>query len=102
MTMRSTATLGSAVGLIAPTIVLMLLWRYGIWEIMFRSIDLRAVLWPSSIMLSEGWCCTLPGLLTTVSSVAINYLLYAAVALLLRAGIRAIKGGWSAEDRTEV
>jgi hypothetical protein len=46
------------------------------------------VLWPSSAMLTLGWCCTVPGIMTTISSVAINCLLYMAIALLLRTCVR--------------
>jgi hypothetical protein len=47
--------------------------------------------WPSSVMLTLDWCCTVLGILITASSVAINCLIYIAIGLLLRAGIRAIK-----------
>ena len=102
MTTRHTAAIGGGVGLIVPTIVLVLLWRYGIWKIMFRSIDLRAVLWPSSVMLTAAWCSTLPGILSTVSSVAINCLLYISLALILRAAVRALRGSPSAGDRADL
>lgn len=91
MTVRQTIVAGGAVGLVVSLVVLALLWRYGVWEIMFGNTDLRALLWPSSVMLTIGWCCTVPGILTTISSIAINCLIYIAVALLLRAGIRALK-----------
>jgi hypothetical protein len=48
------------------------------------------VLWPSSVMLTSGWCSTVPGILITISSIAINCLLYVCVALLLRACVRLI------------
>jgi hypothetical protein len=91
MTVRQTVAIGGGIGLAVPVIVLVLLWRYGIIQIMFGNVDLRAVLWPSSIMLTVGWCCTVPGILITISSVAINCVLYATVALLSRAGIRLLK-----------
>ena len=58
MTVRQTATAGGAVGLAVSMVVLALLWRYGIWLIMVGRVDLRAVLWPSSVMLTVGWRCT--------------------------------------------
>jgi hypothetical protein len=91
MTLRQTAVVGGCLGLTVSIGILILLWSYGIWEIMFRDVDLRAALWPSSVMLTAGWCCTVPGILTTVSSIAINCLIYMAIALLLRAGIRVLK-----------
>jgi hypothetical protein len=70
--------------------VLALLEIYGVWKIMLGKVDLRAVLWPSSIMLPINWYSTVSGLLTTISSVAINCSIYIGIALLLRAAIRAI------------
>ncbi len=88
MTLRATFAVGGALGLLPPAVVLALLWKYGLFEIMVGGVDVRAVLWPSSVMLTTGWCCTIPGILITVSSVAINCLLYTAVALVLRTGSR--------------
>jgi threonine/homoserine/homoserine lactone efflux protein len=42
-------------------------------------------------MLTAGWCCTVAGILITISSIAINCLTYAGIALLFRVGLRAIK-----------
>jgi hypothetical protein len=91
MTLRKTLALGGGLGLVPPVIVLALLWRYGVFEIMLGSIDLRAVLWPSSVMLTTRWCCTVPGVLITISSVGINCVIYMVVALLLRAGIGSLR-----------
>jgi hypothetical protein len=86
MTVRQTGAIGRAVGLIVSGAVLALLWRFGVWRLMrIGSTDLRVVLWPSSVMLTVGWCSTVPGIMTTISSIAINCLLYAAIALGLRA-----------------
>ncbi len=90
ITVRRTVMAGGAVGLAIPLAVLALLEIYGVWQIMVGRIDLRAVLWPSSIMLPINWYCTVAGLLTTMSSLAINCLIYIAIALLLRAGVRAV------------
>lgn len=91
MTSRKTLALGGALGLVPPVIVLALLWRYGLFEIMLGSIDLRTVLWPSSVMLTTGWCCTVPGVLITISSLGINCVLYMVVALLVRAATRSLR-----------
>jgi hypothetical protein len=90
MTVRQAVVAGGSVGLAVPALVLALLWRYGVWEIMLGSVDLRRALWPSSVIMMVGWCCTVPGVLMTVLSVAINCFLYVAIALLLRAGIRLV------------
>jgi hypothetical protein len=91
MTMRQTVATGGGVGLAISGVVLALLWRYGIWQVMVGRTDLRAVLWPSSVMVPVTWSSTIPGILTTIFSVAINCLIYITVALLLRASIRALK-----------
>lgn len=91
MTVRQTAVVGGTVGLIVSAAVLVLLGSFGVWHLMrVGSTDLRVMVWPSSAMLTAGWCSTLPGIMTTIASIAINCLLYAAVALLLRAGVRMI------------
>ena len=91
MTVRQTAAVGGAVALIVSGTVLFLLRRFGVWRLMrVGSTDLRIVLWPSSVMLTSGWCSTIPGIMTTISSVAINCLLYIVIALLLRACVRLI------------
>jgi hypothetical protein len=67
-----------------------------VWHYMlFRRIDLRVILWPSSVILTVGWFSTTPGILTTMLSVAINCLFYVAVALSLRACIHWGKFGQS-------
>jgi hypothetical protein len=58
---------------------------HGIWEIVLPGkADLRLILWPSSIMITVGWCSTAAGIMTTISSIAINCLLYIGIALSLR------------------
>jgi hypothetical protein len=82
---KQTAIIGSAIALSVCGTVLGLLWRYGIWEIMvLGKTDLRVIVWPSSMMITVGWCSTVTGIMTTVASIAINCILYAGVALLLR------------------
>ena len=84
MSVRKTAFVGSVVGLVVSGTILVVLWNFGI------SPRVRHVLWPSSVMLTVDWCCTVRGILTTIFSIAINCLSYAAIALLLRAGIRVV------------
>ena len=91
MTKRQVATIGGIVGLTVSSIVLVFLWAGVLGALRLSGVNLAYVLWPSSVMLTLGWCCTLPGILITASSVSINCLIYIAIALLLRAGIRAIK-----------
>jgi|SRR5690348_7457406 hypothetical protein len=91
MTVRQTVVAGGVVGLAVSVVVLTLLWRYGVWEIMLGNIDLRVVLWPSSVMVPVTWSRTVPGILTTISSLAVNCLIYITIALLLRTGFRALK-----------
>lgn len=89
MTVKQTATIASGAALIVSGTILGLLWRFGVWRYMqLGHTDLRVILWPSSVMLTVGWCSTLPGILTTMSSVAINCLLYIGIALLLRGLLR--------------
>jgi hypothetical protein len=87
---------GTAALMVAAT-VLALLWRFGIWRIVAVSnTDLRAVLWPSSVMITVGWCSTAAGIMTTISSIGMNCLLYIGIALLLRRFFQWIKGWRSA------
>jgi hypothetical protein len=90
VTKRQVATIGGIVGLTVSSLVLVLLWVGVLGALRLRGVDWVRVLWPSSVMLTLGWCCTLPGILITISSIAINCLLYVVIALLLRAGVRLI------------
>ena len=86
MTKRRVVVIGGLIGLIAPAVVLSLLYFYGVWVITTSGgIDLRTIFWPFSVMLTTGWCCTVPGLLITLAAIAYNCLAYIAVGLLLRA-----------------
>lgn len=86
MTKRQTVLVGGVFGLVAPAIVLTLLHFYGVWHIMrVGHTDLRNIFWPFSVMLTTGWCCTVPGLLITVAAMVYNCLTYMGIALLLRA-----------------
>ncbi|MGA3135667.1 MAG: hypothetical protein ABSC88_06715 [Terracidiphilus sp.] len=90
MTKRQTAIIGGVFGLMASSVVIVLLW-YGVSGVLYIGhTDYMYVLWPSSMMLVVSWCRTVPGIMITVSSIAINCLMYAAIALLLRMCIRLI------------
>ena len=94
---KQIAILASAVAFTVCATVLGLLWKYGIWEIMvLGKTDVRAILYPSSIMITVGWYSTPAGIMTTISSIAINCLLYVAIAVLLRKCFRWISGFRSA------
>jgi len=87
VTKRQVAIMAGVVGLIASAVELALI-RFGVLGVLRADgIDFVHILWPSSVMLISRWC-TVQGLLITVSSIAINCLLYVAIALLLRAGVR--------------
>ena len=87
MTRNQAILTGAAIGLILPAIVLILLW-FGLgFGIAVGHINLTNLLWPSSSMLIRGWRSTVPGIMITVSSIVINCLLYATIALLVRACI---------------
>lgn len=90
MTRNQAVFAGAAVGLIVSAIVLILLWLGLGFGIAVGNINITNLLWPSSIMLIRGWRSTVPGVMITMSSVAINCILYAAIAFLLRAFIRLV------------
>jgi hypothetical protein len=86
MNRKQTALLGGGLGFIVSGTVLAFLWLYGIFEwrlIKGSRIDLTRVLWPSSSMLTVTWRSTVPGIMITVFSIAINCLLYMGTALFL-------------------
>ena len=90
MTKRQTAIIGGIMGLMASSVVIVLIW-YGVSGVLYIGhTDYMYVLWPSSVMLVGSWNRTVPGIMITVSCVAINCLMYAAIALLLRVCIRLI------------
>ena len=86
MSVRKTVLVGSVVGLVMSGMILVVDWNVGM------STRVRHVLWPSSAILSADWCCTVHKALITISSIAINCLVYVAIALLLRAGIDRVSG----------
>jgi hypothetical protein len=88
MTTRHVLFLGGGIGLTVCGAVLVLLW-YGVAGVLVSGkTNFMHLFWPSSVMLTVGWCRTLPGLMITISSVAINGLLYMAVAYSLRVLVR--------------
>jgi hypothetical protein len=88
MTTRQVLLIGSIVGLSVSSAVLALL-RFGVSGVLWvGNASLMHLFWPSSVMLVVGWRNTIPGVMITVSSVAINCLLYMAVAYSLRIVVR--------------
>ena len=82
---RQTALVGVVIGLITSGSVLALLW-FGVAGVLAAGrTDWMHLLWPSCVMLTVGWRHTVPGIMITVSSVAINCLMYVVIALGLRA-----------------
>jgi hypothetical protein len=74
---------GAVMGLLISCGILALFW-FGVAGVLrVGHTDLTHLLWPSSVMLVGGWRSTVPGVMITVSSVAINCLLYAAVVFVL-------------------
>ncbi len=91
MTVRRTVVAGGVAGLVVSGAVLVFFWLFGVWRILIGTTNLRVVLWPSSVMLTAGWHTTLLGIMTTVSSIALNCLMYIAIALVLRSCIRSFR-----------
>jgi hypothetical protein len=78
--------IGALFGLAISAAVLTLLW-FGVAGVLHPNAtgtDWMQVFWPASVMLVVGWRSTIPGLMITVSAVAINCLLYVAIAYALR------------------
>jgi len=84
--------LAATAALVVSGTALGLLWRLGIWKYMlFGRTNLRLILWPSSGILTVGWCTTPNGILITVFSVVVNCFFYIGVALTLRMFIVALR-----------
>jgi len=90
MTRRFVLSIGGAIGLAVSCFVLALLWYGFSGLLVVGHTNLRHYLWPSFIMLTYGWRSTPAGIMITVSSVAINCLLYMAVAYSLWKVLRLI------------
>jgi hypothetical protein len=92
MSTKRALLVGGIVGVSVSGVVLALLW-FGVAGVLnLGRTDLMYVFWPSSVMLTTGWRSTIPGLMITTSSVAINCLLYMAVAYALRLAVRSVRG----------
>jgi hypothetical protein len=84
MTMKRVVLAGMVVGGIVSGTILALFW-FGVAGVLrMGHTNLMLLLWPSSVMLVGGWRTTVPGVLITISSVAINCLLYGGIVCLLR------------------
>jgi hypothetical protein len=92
LTTKQVVIIFGILGLIAPAMVLTLLWFGLAGGFGIGKFNLTNLLWPSNVMLIRGWCSTVPGIMITVSSVAINCLLYTGIALLVRGCIRLVAG----------
>jgi hypothetical protein len=75
-------------GLLVSGAVLVLLWCGVAGVLRIGHTDLRYLLWPSSSMLTTTWDRTLFGITLTAISVALNVLLYGAIAALLERALR--------------
>jgi hypothetical protein len=70
--------------------VLALLW-FGVAGVLrVGQTDLMYLLWPSSLMLTVTWDRTMFGMGLTAISVALNVLMYGAIATLLEKALRLI------------
>jgi len=88
LTTRRLAIVGGGVGLLVPGVVLVLLW-FGVAGVLrIGRTDLMYLLWPSSLMLTITWDRTLFGITLTVVSVALNVLMYGAIATLIERALR--------------
>jgi hypothetical protein len=88
LTTRRVAIVGGGVGLLVSGVVLVLLW-FGVAGVLrIGRTDLMYLLWPSSLMLTITWDRTLFGITLTVVSVALNVLMYGAIAILIERALR--------------
>jgi hypothetical protein len=84
VTTRQIAIGAGVVGLAVSGVILALV-AFGVSGVMtVGETDLMYVLWPSSRMLIVGWRTTVAGISFTAFAIALNCLLYASVAILLR------------------
>lgn len=92
ITIRQVTFGASIVGLLVSTVILTLMIFHVSGVLNFHQVDLMYVFWPSSMMLTVGWRTTAMGITTTMLSVMMNCLLYAGLAILLRAAILSAVG----------
>jgi hypothetical protein len=88
LTTLRVAIVGGAAGLLVSGVVLMLLWCGVAGVLRIGHTDLMYLLWPPSLMLTITWDRTLFGIMLTVISVALNVLMYGAIAILVRKAVR--------------
>ena len=96
MTNRTVLLIGALFGLAISGAVLMLLW-FGVAGVLHANAtgtDWMHVFWPASVMLVVGWRSTIPGLMITVCAVAINCVLYTAIAYALWQLARLLRTLW--------
>lgn len=104
MSLKLTAVLGAAIGLLVSGGILVLLWCGVSGILQGGRTDLMYVLWPSSLVLVGGWHTTIVGILITICAILINCLLYAGAALVLRCGFVLIAKGsreWKRMQRAD-
>ena len=90
MKAKNSAIVGATIALMVSVSVLSLMW-YGVSGVLrLRNLDLTVVFWPSSLMLTTGWRSSFPGITITISSIAVNCLLYAGIAVAIDTLVRAI------------
>jgi hypothetical protein len=91
MTTRQFLIIGGIIGLLVSSAVLSLLW-FGVAGVLnVGRTDLMYIFWPSSVMLTVEWRTTIPGIMITASSVAINCMLYIALAYAIRQVARLVR-----------
>ena len=96
MTNRTVLFIGALLGLAIPGAVLTLLW-FGVAGVLHANAtgtDWIKLFWLASVMLVVGWRSTIPGLMITVSAVAINCVLYMAIAYALWQLARLLRTLW--------
>jgi hypothetical protein len=96
LTNRTVLLIGALFGLAVSGAVLTLL-GFGVAGVLHSNgtgTDWMHVFWPASVMLVVGWRSTIPGLVITVSAVAINCFLYMAIAYVLWQLARLLRRLW--------
>ena len=83
--------MGGVVGLLVSSVVLALFWFGVAGVLVIGKTDLKYIFWPSSVMLVASWRSTIPGMMITASSVAINCLLYMVFAYALLSFARVVR-----------
>jgi hypothetical protein len=95
MTVKQTILAGGVVGLLASGAVLDLLWFHVSGVLGFGNFGYRYILFPFWPFMVVGWRSTALGITITVLCIAMNCVVYAAIALLLRGmvliALRALK-----------